>query len=87
MKKIAIHDYENARVLILDVPREAQDLAKKYSDDDTETEADAILSALGLSSGSCEWMDVSKAKVYQGNAADLVQDFMDGIKSFYADME
>lgn len=49
--KIAIHDQENNRAIIAQVPDYLAD-ADAPSDDIAE----AIMTALGLSSGSCEYM-------------------------------
>lgn len=49
--KIAIHDQENNRAIIAQVPDYLAD-ANASSDDIAE----AIMTALGLSSGSCEYM-------------------------------
>lgn len=49
--KIAILDTENARVIVAEVPQYLQD-----ADASSDTIAEAILHALGLSSGSVEYM-------------------------------
>ena len=49
--KIAIHDHEQNRAIIAQVPDYLADLDR--SSDDI---AEAIITALGLSSGSCEYM-------------------------------
>jgi hypothetical protein len=49
--KIAILDHENARTIIANVPAYLSDVNR--SSDDI---AEAIITALGLSSDSCEWI-------------------------------
>ncbi len=83
MKKISIHDYENSRVLILDLPKYVQNAVSKV--DDLEDVATCIMTALGLSSGSCEWFDATKAEVIQCNVEDLTQDFKADFEEALAD--
>ncbi len=84
MKKISIHDYEHGRTLFLDIPKETQKALKSL---ELEDQATLIMSALGLSSGSCEWMDATKAELVECSADELVADFQSNIESEIADME
>lgn len=77
---IAIHDYENDRAIIAEVPQYLAD-----ADRSSEDIADAILSALGLSSSNTEYM-IGNFKVWVDHEArnsptaihrleELTQDF------------